>query len=321
MVWNSFWLLFMVFFAIPFPMIIYYATRGDIEAADLLEKNNTVAFVALGLSMFLWILLFVGYFRNWILSVFVTSSNIEKIKREGVSRQAEILSVVKQSKSGSKLDGYLLHLSFKNLEDTLISEKIKVNDAKPYERRYEVGKRVEILIDKEVKIKPYFIISSTEIRINIPILIIRVLGLMTFGILVMSYFIYAYREESLGLGWRFLNLAHPLIICPIVLFIYRIGGRIVKRYLDRVNDKVFIKFKGIKTSAKLVNVKQTGRYINDQPEINFELEYNENGQKRYSKLKKVIGLLELDLTKQERADIFYVPEDPKRIIFALDLEG
>lgn len=318
--WSSFWLIFMLFFAIPFPMLMYYAIDGDHNPDWLLHKDPVTALVILGISVALWGLLITGYFKNWILSVFITKRNMEKIKSHGLIRQAEILSSQKVSGSGDKIDTYELNLSFKNLADTTITEKMIVNDSKPYERRFEKGKRVEIIIDKTMTHKPYLIIATTQSHINIPILILKTLGWAIFLALVIGYYRYAYLDESKGAGWRFLNFYHPLIICPFILFLYRILARLFKKYVSRLTENKLIKFKGIKTTARLISLNQTGVYINEQPQIKFELEYTDNrNQSHRAIVKKTVSILQLDITKQEWIDIFYLPEDPKRIAFANDL--
>lgn len=320
-IWNSFWLLFMLFFAIPFPMLIYYATQAEVPVSSSMDKDPITALIVLGISVVLWGLLIIGYFKNWILSVFIAKRNIEYIKGNGAIRQAEILSSEKISKPGSKREVYELTLSFKNLADSTIVEKTTLNDAKPYERRFEKGKRLEIIIDKSMKRKPYFVISTTEAHINVPILLLKVAGWIIFLALVLGYYVYAYQDESMGAGWRFLSFGHPLIVCPMILFLYRCIARLIKRYVSSISEKIFIKFKGVKTNARLMKVSQTGVYINEQPQIKFELEFtDQRNQVHRASLKRTIGLLQLDMTKQEQADIFYLPEDPKRIALAIDLD-
>ena len=74
--------------------------------------------------------------------------------------------------------------------------------------------------------------------------------------------------------------------------------------------------------AKLVKASQTGTYINEQPMIRFDVEYTDNRHHVHrGSLKKVIGLLELDITKQEQIEIFYLPENPSQIAFASDLNN
>lgn len=61
-------------------------------------------------------------------------------------------------------------------------------------------------------------------------------------------------------------------------------------------------------------------FINEQPQIRFELEYVDHRQLTHRKIyKKVVDLLDLDMVKKESVDIFYLKEDPERIAFTSDL--
>ncbi len=170
---------------------------------------------------------------------------------------------------------------------------------------------------------PHFIIATTNAGFNYLGLVLRLLSWIIVIIAVAGYYMYAYKTESQGMGWRFMSFGHPLIICPIVILFYRFLLRFILSKLTGLNDdSVLIKFKGIKTAARLINVSQTGTYINEQPMMRFELEYTDNKQHIHkSSLKKVIGLLELDITKQKEIEIFYLPENPTQIAFASDLNN
>jgi hypothetical protein len=318
---GSFWLVFMLFFAIPFPMIIYYAAQSDMEVTPLLDKNPVTALIILAISVIMWGLLLAGYFYRYIIFVFVARRNMEKLKADGVRRQAEILSSEKISTTAGKLDTWDMKLSFKNLADTTITENMQVNDARPYERRFEKGKKVDILIDKNMKRVPYMMFATTEASVKIGIVALRILGWLSIVATVAAYYIYAYSTENEGAGWRFLSFGHPLIVCPAILFFYRFLSWLIITYAEKTSEKIFIKFKGTRATARLIKASQTGTYINEQPQIKFELEYNdEQGRLQKISTNKVIDLLNLDITKQSHLDIFYLREDPSRIAFAHDLD-
>lgn len=318
---SFFWLVVMLFFAIPFPMLIYYAVQDESNRTVAYYEDPVTALTILGLSIVLWAVLFTGYFHNWILNVFIAKRNIEQIKIEGVNRRAEILSAVKNLNTNSKTDSYDLKIAFRNLADTTIVQNTSVTDAKPYERRFEKGKSIDILIDKNMKRIPYFIFANSETRINRTVVGLRVLGWLTFLALVTGYYIYAYLSESQGTGWRFLSFGHPVIVCPIILFVYRFLARLIQKYIGRISEKMRIKFKGMRTTATLIKAAQTGTYINEQPMVRFDLEYrDQKGIQHKNSIKRIVGLLDLDMTKQLHLDIFYLPEAPSVIAFADDLD-
>lgn len=317
-----FWGLYMFFFAVPFPMILYYSINSEFDTSTLTDKNPWLALGILAVSIVLWLILLTGYFWKWIWRVFIAKRNVEQLKAEGEPREAKILTAVKLSKPGAAYDTYELGLAFKNLVGTNIVQKMGINDAKPHERRFEVGKKVNLLIDREMKRIPYFIFATSEASIKIPRLILIFLGWLALVAVVIAYYVYAYQTESQGMGWRFIGFGHPLLICPAVLLSYRFFlGFLLGKLAGTTDDAALIKFKGIRTAAKLLAAGQTGTYINEQPMIRFELEYTDDQHRVYRKsLKKIVNLLDLPVTKQEYIEIFYLKEDPERIAFASDLD-
>lgn len=317
---SIFWMLYMLFFAIPFPMLLYYNIKSE-EPLDIEGSNPWLSLGLVALSMVFWIILLAGYYRKWVLQVFSAKRNMERLKKNGVRREAKILASVNLSKPNAGYNTYELSLSFKNLANTEIIQKAGINDMKPYERRFEVGKRVGLLIDKEVRHIPYFIFENSVGSICKGVIALINLGWLTLLAVVVGYYLYSYLSESEGMGWRFMSLGHPLLICPAVLLFYRILLRLISGKLSGVPDNApLIKFKGVRTTAKQIAVNLTGTYINEQPMVNFELEFvdHQNHTHRAS-IKKIVSLLDLDSTKQKTAEIFYLQDDPRRIAFADDL--
>lgn len=319
---TIFWMLYMFFFAVPFPMILYYSINSEFDVSTLVDKDPWLSLAVLAASIVSWLILLMGYFRKWVLRVFTAKKNIDRLKVEGEHREAKILTSVKLAKPEDGCEVYELSVSFKNLVGTEIVQKMSVNDARPHERRFEAGKKISLLIDKEMKRIPYFIIATAEASIKIPRLMLIILGWLALVAAVMGYYIYAYQTESHGMGWRFMGFGHPLLICPLVLLSYRFFlGFILSKMGGVKDDAPLIKFKGIRTSAKLLAAGQTGTYINEQPMIRFELEYTDEQRRVHRKsLKKIVDLLDLSSTKQEHVDIFYLRDDPERIAFASDLD-
>ncbi|MBP1221802.1 hypothetical protein [Flavobacterium sp. 1355] len=318
-----FWALYMLFFAIPFPMFLYYAINSEFDVATLKDKNPYIALGYLAFSVILWLIVLMGYFRKWIVQIFITKRNLENIKKNGVQREAKIISAVKISRPNAKLNTYELELCFKNLADTEIKHKTTITDMKPHERRFEVGKKLNLLLNRNLNKEPNFIINTTTVTLNTRVFILRILGWVILTIAVIAYYIFSYRYESYGMGWRFMCIGHPLIVCAFTLLLYRyLIQFIFSKFSGLGSDALMIKFGGIKTRAKLLKVSQTGTYINEQPEMRFTLEYTDHKHHVHRNiLKKIVGLLDLDSTKQEYIEIFYLPENPNQIAFANDLNN
>lgn len=320
---GIFWILYMLFFAIPFPMILYYNIKSA-EPPILGDANPWFALGLLAVSVLLWSIIIGNWFYKWIVINFVAKRNITHLAKYGIRRKAEIIKSVKISKPGSKYDVYELVLYFKNLVNTEISQKTVVNDSKPQQRRFEEGKTVELLIDKDVKKMPYFIFAGSEVSFNISIIFLITMGWLAIVTLVIGYYIYSYQTENNGMGWRFIIYWHPLVFCPAILLLCNgIFSYFLNRIINGKKGEVeLIKFKGIRTTARLVSAHQTGTYINAQPMVLFKLEYvDEQNRTRITDIKKIVNLLDLASITQATIDIFYLKEDPDRIAFADDMEN
>lgn len=318
---GIFWMLYMLFFAVPFPMILYYNIKTD-DPPQLYNIDPWLALGILVLSVVLWVMVLTSWFYKWIVVNFVAQRNIAYLNKHGISRKAEILESVKTSKENNKYNVYELLLSFKNLVNTQITQKTMVNDSKPLQHRFEAGKTVEIRIDKDMKKKPYFIFAGTEARINIMVITFITLGWLAVATLVAGYYMYSYLTENNGTGWRFIVYWHPLVVCPAILLFYKgILSFFLSKIMSGKSDPELIKFKGIRTTARLISADQTGTYINEQPMVLFKLEYvDEKNQPRRAEIKKIVNLLDLNSVRQKTADIFYLKENPDRIAFADDLD-
>ncbi len=317
---GLFWKLYMLFFAIPFPMILYYAISGSQEAPA--QSSLVLAYVYLALSVLLWALCLYLLLKTWIIGVFELHRAIGKLTSEGIPLQAAITDCVAVGPAGKQnFEPLEVTLSFQNMAGETVVERMAINDSKPYERRYETGKTINLRLDPDLKI-PYLLPEDTRTRLKTGVLTLRVLGWLLLIVAIAAYYIFSYRYEGHNQYWTFLVFWHPLIICPVALLLSTIFNRsIIGKYFSPGKHDLRLKFYGRKTRARLRKASQTGLTINDQPQVLFELEYNDEQGKKYQvKLKKIVSLLNLDSTRQQEIEIFYLPEAPHTVAFAQDLE-
>ncbi len=123
---------------------------------------------------------------------------------------------------------------------------------------------------------------------------------------VASAYVAAYRLQSEGLGWTFLSLGHPLLVCPLVLCGYALGLRLLGRLLQADARGDALKYRGIGVDAKVLKLRQTGTYLNEQPQVEFQLEYidREGGVQQVS-VRRFIPLIELANLPRERVTLLY----------------
>lgn len=79
-------------------------------------------------------------------------------------------------------------------------------------------------------------------------------------------------------------------------------------------------FYGKTAQAQILEVSQTGTYINENPQVKYSLQFHDD-QNRLQKnsLKKVIMMIDLPYVRQEQKKIYYLPEDPSVIAFEEDV--
>ncbi|WP_142687995.1 hypothetical protein [Chitinophaga polysaccharea] len=318
--WNYFWIIYMLFFAIPFPMLIYYNTEYG-TAGENGGSKPWLALVLLGLSAVLWLILIQGWFRRWIVLPFTMRGNIMRLLKEGVRKDARIVSSKKLPAAGKDVDTREIVCSLQNFVGTEITEQLEVNDTKPELHRYDEGKTIRLLIDDKLKAQPHLTLDGVTVEMKAGRLIMSLLAWLLIVTAVAAYYVYSYRLENHGRGWRFLEFYHPLVLCPFIVLVSRIGfGKLISLFIGAPANGLQLKYYGLRTDAQIVSAEQTGTYINEQPQVRFELRYQDNlGKTHTASLKKIVPLLDLNMTKQESIPVFYLKEDPEQVAFASDI--
>ncbi|SKA21306.1 hypothetical protein SAMN04488128_1021613 [Chitinophaga eiseniae] len=316
--WSYFWVVYMLFFAIPFPMLIYYNTREGLS-----DTNPYLAITWLALSVILWTILALRWFHNWILLPFKMKRNMDYLLREGERREARVV----ESKDGKQLKHYMITkgmtVSLRNFVGTPITEKLELVDTKPGEMRYEKGRVIYLMIDKTLKLRPYLTVDTAQADVKAGRMLVTVLLWLGIVAAIVWYYYFSYNLENDGYGWRFMKFYHPLVLCPVILFATRFGlGALLKLFSGGDPGTLLrIKYYGIQTMAEVVSASQTGTYINEQPQVKFELRYKDEYGKTYNaELKKIVSLIDLGMTRQETVSIFYLKDKPSEVAFADDLD-
>lgn len=313
-----------LYFVIAHPAIIYYNTHQN---QDLSQKNAVLAIIYLAIAVVGWLSV-MGY--GWIKIgkfTFGLRNGIRKLSQKGVLVNAKVIkSTTKKTVVGSYKEKEI-EVSFDNFNKTPIRYPLILKDAKPPFNRYETGNAIQLRVDKELKYRPFVIPNGTKIKLNYQrtILLFSLWALICLGI--VSYFLYAYTRESQGYGWRFLGIMHPLIFSLITLLgfallYFLVLDKLFFSKLKPISGKKGIRllFYGKKATATILEVSQTGTYINEQPEVSFKLTFKDSkGRDHRTSLKKVIPMIDLPLVRQDQRTIIYLPEHPEILIFEDDL--
>lgn len=320
---SLFWALYAFFFAVPFPMFLYYSIyySGGQRLVSTLSAPYW-ALVYLAVSAVLWSWLLARYFGQWFIAPARELRQMNQLLRTGVIRDAEVVAsrtVGKPERNRRRLE---VTFRFNNLSGVPIQETLPVVDMRPQLGRFDVGQRLRLRIDESLAKSRVIVIDGSEFQPDTTRRLIVFLGWMGLLGLVAAYYLLSYRYEHQGTGWRFLTYFHPLLICPLALLGLRwlMNGGLGRFFL---NDKtaVQLKYRGRRAVARLLEAKQTGTYINEQPQVRFELEYEDSrGTTHRTSCKKIVSLLGMDITRAETIPIFYLADQPQTVAFATDLD-
>ncbi|AWO01106.1 hypothetical protein DLD77_05045 [Chitinophaga alhagiae] len=315
--WKYFWIIYALFFAIPFPMIIYYNTGYRLDDTG---SNPWLALFYLLLSVVAWALVLWSFFRGFILGPVKAKQDVAYLLREGARKEAVI---VRSEQKGPLVRGfhtYTLTLAFRNFAGEEIKEQLAVVDSRPEERRFEEGERVTLRIDERLKTNPLLVLDDARAELRPGVLFLLMLAWLAIAAAVVWYYMYAYGVQHNGKGWRFLVFYHPLVLCPLILLFTRFGiGRLLGMLTGIPQNAQQLKYYGRRTSATVLSASQTGTYINNQPQVRFELQYTDRlGQSHTATLKKVVPLINMGITQMPRLPVFYLEEKPGQVALASD---
>lgn len=318
--WKYFWLIYTLFFAIPFPMLIYYNTMDE-------ETGLTNPWLALGflaLSVVLWVIVLIDWCKKWVLATFIMRKNMLRLLKDGVIKDARVLSKKEIGTTGNGSIVTEVTCTLKNFVGTDITEQVALSDSKPELRRYDQGKTIQLRIDDKLKSMPYLTIDGVRIKIKTVRIILLCLAWLFVVAALLWYYGYSYVLENNGTGWRFLKFYHPLVLCPVILLFSRIGfGKLLSVFLGgSAESNLRLKYYGMRTEAQVLNAEQTGTYINEQPQVRFELQYQDDlGKNHVVSLKKIVLLMDLGEVKKAAIPVFYLKDKPEQVGFASDVEA
>jgi hypothetical protein len=310
---GVFGVLFLLFWAIPFPMFMYYTTSVFSSGSSPL-----MAFVWLGIALLFSTILLAGLFKRIVLGRFIAIRKLNNLMQNGDLKNATIVQSTLMPAEFPGVSKYKLLLELQSFVGTTIREIMYLNDSKPELHTFETGKTIKVRIDKSLTNVPYIQLDGAHY--NGP----KIKGILIGGTLwviaaaiIGGYYVYAYQHQNNGTGWRFLEWNHPLIISQGILiilgYVFR-GGQLSKNQLQH-------KYYGYETQAQVISTEQTGVYINNQPQVRFNLQFTDkNKQVNNVSIKKTIGILNTALVQQKTMDIFYLAEDPQNICLATELE-
>jgi len=307
-----FWGAFLLFFALPFPCILYFGTSWPVALAD--RSAPWLSLLLLVLSLAAWLSLLFAFLHFLLLGPPRALHRVRSILADGELRDALIEHA---EQTGVHVRGFAqwkLQLSFQNLSGTPIREQLLVVDSKPQLQRFVAGQRLEVRLSREPGAFPNVVLEGAQPELDVASLWRRGVGAAIGIVAVASAYVFAYRLQSEGLGWTFLSFGHPLLVCPLVLCGYALGLRLLGRLLHADARGDALKYRGIGVEARVLKVRQTGTYLNEQPQVEFQLEYiDREGNVQQARVRRFIPLIELANIPREHVTLLYDPDDRSNV--------
>jgi hypothetical protein len=315
----SFWFWYTLGFTVALPVIVYY-TQGSLEEPPL--ENDDWAYFYLGLGIFIWLVVIFLCSRYYIKLVWTNKKKLEKTAQEG---KVIMTTITNSRQAGTLHDTTVmdLRLAFNNLAGAVVEIPYQLNDSRPHEKRFEVGHTIEMRVNTAGK-NAVFVPNSIVVSMEKGTVLAYSLIMLLLLAIAIGYPYFSYLLESNGNGWRFLKIYHPWILVPlinlaVVVFIGWLLGLLVKATGNPAEPLRMI-LDGIRTTGTIVKYRETGTSINDQPQIQFDIEYlDQQGVKQLANYKKVISLLEIHKLSTGPKEIMYLPTHPQEIVFYEDL--
>jgi hypothetical protein len=315
----SFWFFYTLGFTIVLPTFLYYVVGGEEYQS---ENSATEAFFYLGLGVAGWLAVLGLYSRFFIKVVFTDKRRLEKAAEEGIT---VIATIVEKRQTGTIRDTAILSLTlaFNNLAGSTVELPYELNDGKPYERRFEVGNTIDMRASLNGK-DATFVPKSLQVSRNRGMIWCYSLLFLLLLAAAVLYPIFAYEQESQGAGWRFLKLSHPWVSLPLInigagVFIWMLLSVIAKASGSSRQSLRMVMY-GIRTTGNILHYRQTGMYINEQPQVQFEIEYtDQQGNRQTTVCKNTVSLLDIHKLGTGPKEIMYLPDAPDKIVFYEDL--
>lgn len=311
----TFWSLYTLGFTVVLPVFLYYTTEGFDQPP---QKSATLAFIYLGLGLVIWVSAIIVYTRFFIKAIFTDKKKLEKTAQEGIDITAKIIDK-KQTGTFKDMAILNLQLAFNNLAGTPVQIPYQLNDGKPFENRFEAGNTIQMCANLNGK-QATFVPKQMQVVRNSGMTTLYVLIFIFLLLAAFVYPIFSYWLESDGAGWRFLKISHPWIMVPLINFGAGIIIWLIVRTIGKVNghlaEPLRMVLYGLKANAQILSYRQTGMYINEQPQVAFEMEYtDQQGIKQNFVHKKIVSLLDIHKLGTTNVDIMYLPNEPQKIVF------
>ena len=309
-----FWMLYTLFFCIPFPIFIYMTSiENPLEPKNSLETSH----IYLGISLVIWLYVLVFFIYSLFIETIKSKNRINTIMERGIPRDAKVIDYKLMKYSAKSNTNFIqIVLAFANLRNVQIEHVMFFNDIKPEEKRFEAGKTVKVLLNPNPLQEPYFILKIQKTKYNKIGMTLRVIFMLFLLTYIPALYYYFYTTESFNFGWRFLTFMHPIIFSGIMFLAIILVYQLIIKSVFFKNKNERILFAGRNAQADIISVSQTGLIINGQPEVLFQVSFKDfKGKAHIATYRKVIYLLDIaSVPKHRKIEVMYDENNPGKII-------
>lgn len=299
------------FFMYIFPVIFSYTGPFFIG-----PKTATISLAA---GIIGWLLFNMSIIWTYIIGPTKMKRQLEEVEERGLPVKASVVSksLIHKNRKGS--ESIEVEISFPNFSGTIIKSSLSLIDSRPHENRFEKGKTINIRLNRDTSALP-LVLEGSQYQRNYFLPLLWTLFNTAFAVV---YFLISYRVFSNGMGWRFLTPWYPWVFMPYLgLFLHRILGAMLAGGFSietkGISNKMSVEvgnaliLYGIQGIAEITKAKQTGLFINEQPEILYSIHYvDKKGETHYNNLKKVTSLLEVHrYAEGDLKPILYLEKNP-----------
>lgn len=302
-----FWIIFSFFFAYIFP--IFFSYMGE------WKSTPELATISLGIGILLWFISSLRILRKYILGPIKKKRVMDRLQDYGKRTTAIIVDKIENGKVLGRYDNLDLVLGFDNLVGEYTEVSIDVVDSKPGLNRYEIGNEITVVLNDEGG-TPAFNLEGASVSVRNHWAFIWFIFNIVYAI---GTFYLSYEKYSDGMGWRFLSPGYPWVWAPIIgMFSFSVTmstniygqSPMMKRLIGGLSENEYSQLilYGRNVVGEIVSYKQTGTYINEQPQVEIRVRYKDDrGVLIDAKKKLVISLLDVGKLDTGPVDIRYLP--------------
>ncbi|QES88667.1 hypothetical protein [Rhizosphaericola mali] len=282
----------------------------------LAAADPSQAILLLYISIFLWSF-FAGFIIYQLLFVpILKAKNFQWLQKNGATKLASIVDVKPiGNTSSNSLD---IQFCVENFSQTLIKDHIILIDDAPDAHRFDKGNTVYLKLDPNLSHPPNVIFQDSEFSNNYSKIVLRLLFSCAIIALIVYGYSVAYSYESQELGWRFLELFHPLILSPLIgVFVIGLFYFVFKKAF-KLGKNVELLYKGIRCKAEVLSIHETGTKINNAYKLKYDIQFTDvNSILHRVVLSNLVSPIDMGNVRNERTiEIFYLPDNPQKAEFA-----